>query len=141
VCVCRCAYWQFYDHLLRWSAKYNIDTDHLFLFITATKFFGQPVTRKIKRKQPRSIQEFNIYHKPNSHKKEMMVSVWPNHVAAVINKYCLFTLIVTEYCTISLFSVWHIPIYRTHKIAGEVICCVHVTEYQNWHNVKILTFH
>jgi hypothetical protein len=34
-----------------------------------------PVIRKTKRKQPRSIQEFNICHKANSHKKEMMVSV------------------------------------------------------------------
>ena len=61
--------------------------------------------RKVKRKQPRSIQEFNIYHKPNSHKKKIMVSVSPNHVAAVTNKYYLFILTVTEYCTISLFSV------------------------------------
>jgi len=31
--------------------------------------------KKDEEKHPRSIQEFKIYHKPNSHNKEMMVSI------------------------------------------------------------------
>jgi hypothetical protein len=84
----------------------------------------------LKSKQPNAIQEFKIYNKPNLHKDE-----------TIINKYYLFTLIVTEYCTISPFSVWPIHIYRTLKFVGEEICFVHVTECQNWHSVNVLTFH